>query len=166
MKVFVYGTLRKGEANAQLLSDASCTAEQCWTEGTLYDTGFGYPAMKPSASNRTFGELYEVNESELIHLDQLEGYSEGGKNNLYERIEQKVYTDKGETMAYLYVAGREDLLENKIKNGDWKEYRLSAIRQGSILYFAFGSCMDQKRFQEDGFAHYFKNMVGTAILSN
>jgi gamma-glutamylcyclotransferase (GGCT)/AIG2-like uncharacterized protein YtfP len=75
IKVFVYGTLRKGEANAQLLKGATCIAEQCWTDGDLYDTGYGYPAMKQTPNSRLFGELYTVTEEDLKRLDQLEGYT-------------------------------------------------------------------------------------------
>lgn len=165
--VFVYGTLRKGESNASLLKNAQCIAEQAWTNGILYDTGFGYPAVKKSANGRVFGELYKVTEQELERLDQLEGYVPGGENNLYERIKMPVFTDRGETEAYVYVAGRKDLLEAEIPGGDWKEYRL--LRKGQtdvVLYFAYGSCMDDKRFIEDGANHFFQNVKGVGILRN
>lgn len=166
MKVFVYGTLRKGEENAGLLCDAPCIAEQCRTNGFLYDTGYGYPAMKTSQNSRVYGELYEVTESQLGSLDVLEGYTPGGKSNLYERIERTVFTDKGPVNAYLYIAGKDSLLGKKISNGDWKEYRLFAQPQESVLYFAYGSCMDQKRFREDGVDHYFQDLLGAGVLMN
>ena len=165
-KVFVYGTLRKGEANDRLLENAACIAEQCWTNGILYDTGFGYPAVKQAQISQIFGELYTVTDSELMRLDQLEGYSEAGKNNLYERIQQTVYTDKGQFNAYIYVANKENLLKQKIPNGDWKEHNLLLRKMDSVFYFAYGSCMDQARFKQDGFAHYFQNMVGVGVLPN
>ena len=166
IKVFVYGTLRKGEANAQLLKGATCIAEQCWTDGDLYDTGYGYPAMKQTPNSRLFGELYTVTEEDLKRLDQLEGYTAGGTNNLYERIQQTVYTDKGATIATLYVASRALLLKRKIPNGDWKEHNLLLKQDDSVLYFAYGSGMDQKRICEAGFAHYFQNMLGVGVLTN
>lgn len=165
-KVFVYGTLRKGEANAHLLKSATCIAEQCWTNGSLYDTGYGYPAMRQTTFSRLYGELYEVTEDDLIRLDRLEGYSAGGTNNLYERIEQTVYTDKDASIAYMYVAGRTNLLKRKIPNGDWKEHNLLLKQCDSVLYFAYGSCMDQRRMGEDGFEHYFQNMLGVGVLPN
>ncbi len=70
-KVFVYGTLRKGERNDYLLKNATCIKEHCWTFGELYDTGYCYPAIKLSNEARVYGELYEVSDSELIELDQL-----------------------------------------------------------------------------------------------
>lgn len=166
IKVFVYGTLRKGEGNHRLLVGATCIAEQCWTAGYLYDTGYGYPAMKQSGFSQIFGELYSVTKEELKRLDQLEGYTPGGKNNLYERIQQTVYTDKGELVAQMYVANKVDLLKNKIPNGDWKEHKLLSGKSDSVLYFAYGSCMDKRRFEEDGYDHFFQNMIGIGVLDN
>ncbi|OLO26768.1 hypothetical protein BTR23_22035 [Alkalihalophilus pseudofirmus] len=166
INVFVYGTLRKGEANANLLKRAACIAEQCWTNGLLYDTGYGYPAMKQEPFSRIYGELYTLSEDDLKRLDQLEGYTSGGTNNLYERIEQTVYTDKGTSTAYMYVASKADLLKRKIPNGDWKEHNFLLKQSDTVLYFAYGSCMDQKRMVEAGFAHHFRNMLGVGILKN
>nr|WP_263327194.1 gamma-glutamylcyclotransferase family protein [Neobacillus sp. Marseille-Q6967] len=166
INVFVYGTLRKGEPNAHLLKSATCIAEQCWTNGVVYDTGYGYPAIKPTPSSRIYGELYSVTEEELGRLDQLEGYREGRKDNLYERIEQTVYTDKGSFQAYMYIASKENLLKKRIPNGDWKEHKLLLKQNDSVLYFAYGSCMDQERFIKDGFAYYFQSIIGVGILPN
>ncbi len=166
MKVFVYGTLRKGEANAKLLKNASCIAEQCWTNGVLYNTGYGYPTMKESKTSKVYGELYSVSEDDLKRLDQLEGYKEGSTNNLYERVEQTVFTDKGSCIAYMYVASKLNLLKTQIPNGDWKGYTLLSRKSDSVLYFAYGSCMDQQRFIDDGVPHYFENIIGTGVLMN
>lgn len=164
INVFVYGTLRKGERNAYLLKNSTCLAEQCWTDGSLYDTGFGYPAMKQSRSLKVYGELNFVTEVELKKLDHLEGYEPGGTNNLYERMEQTVYTDRGPTTAEVYIAGQTNLLNNRIPNGDWKEYRLLNKQLGTVLYFAYGSCMDHKRLIEHGKDHYFKHILGVGVL--
>lgn len=166
IKVFVYGTLRKGEANHRLVKEAACIAEQALVSGTLFDTGYGYPAMSQSPEAKIYGELYTVSEKELTRLDELEGYQEGAVNNLYERMQQTVYIDNGNHRAYLYVARKENLCQKKIPNGDWKEYKLLSQPKETVHYFAYGSCMDQKRFQEDGFVHYFQNMLGVGMLSN
>ena len=123
-------------------------------------------AVKQSKSNRVYGELYSVTDSELARLDQLEGYREGGKNNLYERIQQTVYTDKGQFTAYMYVANQENLLKKKLPNDDWKEHNLLSDTGDSVLYFAYGSCMDHNRFIQDGVAQYFQNMIGVGVLPN
>jgi gamma-glutamylcyclotransferase (GGCT)/AIG2-like uncharacterized protein YtfP len=132
INIFVYGTLRKREPNAQLLNSATCIAEQCWTNGLLYDTGYGYPAMTQATSLRIYGELYSVKEEVLVRLDQLEGYVEGKNDNLYERIEQTVYTDEGCINAYVYIASNVNLLKKKIPNGDWMKHKLSQKQNKSI----------------------------------
>ncbi len=132
INIFVYGTLRKGEANAQLLKSATCITEQCWTHGLLYDTGYGYPAMTQATVSRIYGELYSVTEEVLVRLDELEGYVEGRNDNIYERIEQTVYTDEGRITAYVYTASNVNLLKKKIPNGDWMEHKLSSKQNKSI----------------------------------
>ena len=82
VNVFVYGTLRKGEVNARLLKNAACKAEQCWTNGSLFDTDYGYPAMTQSPSSRVYGELYSVTAEELERLDA----SLVGRGELYSKI--------------------------------------------------------------------------------
>jgi gamma-glutamylcyclotransferase (GGCT)/AIG2-like uncharacterized protein YtfP len=166
MNLFVYGTLRNGEANAHHLKNATCIAEQCWTNGSLYDTGYGYPAMKQTGLSLMYGELYAVTEEELKRIDQLEGYTEGGSNNLYERMVQTVFTDKGSVTAYVYVARRANLLKSNIPNADWKEHKLLLKQDDHVLYFAYGSCMDQTRFIEDKVLDYFQNIIGIGVLTN
>ncbi len=48
INVFVSGTLLKGEVNHWLLEKAICIEEQSWSNGLLFDTGDGYPAMNQS----------------------------------------------------------------------------------------------------------------------
>ncbi|RSK27625.1 gamma-glutamylcyclotransferase [Bacillus sp. HMF5848] len=163
MKVFVYGTLRKGEGNARLLDGATCLAEQCWTDGALFDTGYGYPAMKQSQLDRVYGELYAVSDADLKRLDHLEGYIPGGTNNLYERIEQTVYTDKGSFTAFVYVASNSSLVKKHILSGDWKLYQFENSHS-KIVYFAYGSCMDDVRFKKQNVHHYFQNVIGSGKL--
>lgn len=181
--VFVYGTLRRHEANAHLLEKAEIVAEQAWVFGTLYDTGNGYPALvlKMPASDtgtKVYGELYRVTAQQLAALDELEGYREGRADNLYERVVATVHTDTGDYDAFLYVfpARRaEGLLP--IRWGDWKCHRLlpDPSLGGSWTeddedgaptwhYFAYGSCMDSERFETDGVAHWFQDVVGRGVL--
>lgn len=161
--VFVYGTLRKHERYHPLLSRAECLAEQCWTYGLLYDTGQGYPALLRNNDRRVYGELYRVTERELHDLDQLEGYAEQGSNNLYERVSQRVYTDRGPVEAYVYLYNdRNGATLTPIGLGDWKCRGL--LEEDEFLYFAYGSCMDNKRFQLHGVEPLFGEIVGVGRL--
>jgi gamma-glutamylcyclotransferase (GGCT)/AIG2-like uncharacterized protein YtfP len=162
--VFVYGTLRKHESNHYLLKGAELIARQCWTGGKLYDSHCGYPFLAKVQSSRVYGELYQVNDTQMKALDHLEGYHGPEKSNLYDRSLQKVYTDKGIYQAYVYVLpkGEEVMRMVEIKSGDWVIEKLQ--KQQSLFYFAYGSCMDTKRFEEAGVSRFFQNVKGRGIL--
>ncbi|WP_170843929.1 gamma-glutamylcyclotransferase [Mesobacillus persicus] len=163
--VFVYGTLRQHESNHHLLKNASCLWRQAWTNGILYDTGYGYPGLLASTTNRVYGEVYEVNGEQLKQLDLLEGYEEDGKNNLYERIIQTIHTDSGpvEAFVYLYLPAHVTELE-EIVFGDWKCRRY--LNRQEFLYFAYGSCMDDERFKLAGVHEQFARVKGCGVASN
>ncbi|WP_216831771.1 gamma-glutamylcyclotransferase [Alkalihalobacterium elongatum] len=161
-QVFVYGTLRQHESNHHLLKEARCVSRQCWTNGTLYDTGCGYPAMIASTSNRVYGEVYAVTDEQLKRLDELEGYAGEGKDNLYERITQVIYTDFETTEAFVYVFSNDNVCElDELEFGDWKCHRY--LQQDELLYFAYGSCMDEQRFQLAGVKYEFERVLGCGI---
>lgn len=162
--VFVYGTLRRHERNHYLLKGAELVAEQAWTEGKLFDTGFGYPALQESAADVVYGELYLVTEDQLHRLDELEGYSVKAHDNLYNRKKQLISHDTGKTKAFIYSIAKHNshMLKTHIKSGDWKEYHLR--KQDPILYFAYGSCMDHARFKLAKVDQYFQKVTGTGIL--
>jgi gamma-glutamylcyclotransferase (GGCT)/AIG2-like uncharacterized protein YtfP/cation transport regulator ChaC len=162
--VFVYGTLRRYERNHYLLKGAELVAEQAWTNGKLYDTGFGYPALRETRTGLVYGELYLVSEKVLRRLDELEGYSVDSKDNLYNRKKQVISYDTGSNEAYIYTIAEhnQQMLKTPINSGDWKEYQL--LNHNPILYFAYGSCMDDARFKLAKVDHYFQNVTGTGIL--
>ena len=122
--VFVYGTLRKNESNHFLLKEATLIARKAWTNGRLFDTGLGYPALKESMNDRVYGEIYLVSEEQLYRLDELEDYRPNDRNNLYNRKKQVVFYDTDKIEAYLYFISehQESLLKNHIESGDWKIY--------------------------------------------
>lgn len=162
MYVFVYGTLRMDERNHNLLASAKKIAEQAWTLGRLYDTGQGYPGLIRHKKERVYGELYKVTKSTLTKLDELEGYVKGSSHNLYERERRKVYTDHGEVYAYVYRYLGQVAEESYIPYGDWKVYQL--MKENKLLYFAYGSCMDDQRFRLAGVEAYFQHVLGCGRL--
>ncbi|MDQ0268406.1 gamma-glutamylcyclotransferase [Cytobacillus purgationiresistens] len=165
--LFVYGTLRKHEHNHHLLNNSICIAEQAWVFGNLFDSGQEYPTlMVKDKSDKVYGELYQVPSHHFKELDELEDYVPGRKNNLYERIEQTVFTDAGEKSAFVYVIIEEPSQAKKIRYGDWKLYHLINNCPETTYYFAYGSCMDTERFSKAQADQYFMDVKGAAVLIN
>ncbi|MEH7456601.1 gamma-glutamylcyclotransferase family protein [Bacillus sp. JJ1127] len=122
--VFVYGTLRKQQANAHYLYGATCIADEAWTHGKLFDTNEGYPAMICTKEEKVYGEIYAVSDRVLQKLDDLEEYTGNAETDLYERITQTVYFANREINAYVYIAQDKEMLQRPIISGNWVEYRI------------------------------------------
>lgn len=168
MKVFVYGTLRKEERNAYYLNGANCLYENAWVSGTLYDTKRGYPVLflngLENLTNKVYGEIYDVNRDTLKTMDILEGYVEGGAENVYERTVIKAHTDEGALDdVIIYVAGSTlQHCQKVIPLGDWNVY--TYLKKTELYYFAYGSCMDNERFKQAEVDHHFTDIVGRGVL--
>jgi len=102
MKVFVYGTLKKGYMNNYLLADATYI-DDAVTKGNKWgmDNYIYYPAVFPDTSRTAgyiYGEIWEIDKSILSNLDRLEGYP-----SFYTRsIIKVVDTDGKEHEAIMY----------------------------------------------------------------
>ena len=83
-KVFVYGTLLTGECNAHR---AGCARRQkAWALGTIYDTGWRFPAFTKNGRTRVAGEVLTVDDDGFRSMDALEGYP-----RLYRREQIRVH---------------------------------------------------------------------------
>jgi gamma-glutamylcyclotransferase (GGCT)/AIG2-like uncharacterized protein YtfP len=71
-RVFVYGTLRRGEANHDRIAGALRLGPARAVGFSLLDMG-PYPGMRPG-SGVVFGELYAVDDRHLEALDDFEGH--------------------------------------------------------------------------------------------
>lgn len=113
-KVFVYGTLLSGERNARCAMNAR--RQKAWTLGTIYDTGWGYPAFVKRGQTRIVGELLTVNRAGFLSMDHLEGYP-----NLYRREQIQVnLVGGGRVLAWVYIMNRLPKSATIIKGGDWR----------------------------------------------
>ncbi|WP_430785703.1 gamma-glutamylcyclotransferase [Virgibacillus flavescens] len=162
--LFVYGTLRKNEQNHTLLGDAKEINKQCWVEGSLYDTGNGYPVLVQGGDTNVYGELYEVTQNQLELIDELEGYKKNDTNNLFERVHVDVVNDIGHCMKAITYVGGTSLINSKkwIETGDWNVHKY--LNELELLYFAYGSCMDDERFVLQKVDHHFKDVLGCGSL--
>lgn len=117
--VFVYGTLRRGCGNHDLLTGARFVATGRTVEQlTMVDLG-AFPAVVPfCGSTPIVGEIYEVDAATLERLDRLEGYP-----HHYDRRRFAVEpddADKARCTPWVYVYRRLPLGSyDVVAGGDW-----------------------------------------------
>lgn len=94
--VFVYGTLKPGEANFAAYCEGKVISQvACYTWGDLYALPVGYPAMT-EGKNKVWGVLLSFADPQILEsLDRLEGYqSERAAHlNSYYRALVSVYDE-------------------------------------------------------------------------
>ncbi len=88
-----------------------------------------YPAAVPSEKDQyIIGELYRINNSDefewaMAQLDDYEGVNvEHGDTPLYRRERTTVYTNDGQTEAWVYWFNRDTSGKPNIESGDVLEY--------------------------------------------
>ena len=95
-KVFVYGTLMRGESNHQFLRKARFLGPARTSPGyRLFSVG-PYPVLCPGGRQSVKGEVYGVSKRELALLDELEDYP-----LLYQR--RPIATPYGRAWVYLQL---------------------------------------------------------------
>lgn len=126
--VFVYGTLLKGQGNGRMLEDSELIGVgQTEKHFTMHCNG-AFPAITEEESYHVQGEVYQVTEDTLEHLDMLEGYRLGRVNNLYERKLITVQLESGRRVnAWVYYQKRLSGRMERCSHGDFraiiKQYR-------------------------------------------
>ena len=114
IKVFVYGTLLSGERNARWALGAR--RHPAWTHGTIYDTGYGFPAFTREVTTKVVGELLTVDQAGFDSMDRLEGHP-----RLYRREEIEVYGECiGRHRAWVYIMNNLPSTAKVIASGDWR----------------------------------------------
>lgn len=111
-RVFVYGTLRKGESNQHYLQEGLLIEDEVWAKGyEMYDLIY-YPVAVPSEVGHIKGEIWQIDENCLAEIDKLEGIEEGLYTRIFDNLLQ----------AYIYIRPNSKGLTGipKITQGDWK----------------------------------------------
>ena len=118
VKLIVYGTLMSGERNHRFCRNA-ISITPCTVTGTLYDTGYGFPAFAPEGDGEVNAELIEIPLADWADVDRLEGYP-----RLYDRqLLQATLADGSEATGWVYIMTELPEQAKVIESGDWKEYR-------------------------------------------
>lgn len=127
-RVFVYGTLKRGNGNHHLLSRSEFIGKATTAPEFRLLSAFRnvFPYLVPGDKS-IIGEVFEVDDETLRHLDQLEGYRPGAKNNHYNRVTIPVNVG-GEAMDVLVYVLNVDMEEDLSKydefpGNDWKSGR-------------------------------------------
>lgn len=114
-RVAVYGTLKRGFSNHHLLQHADYLGEAVLTDITLYDLGW-FPAARLEPSRGVRVEVFDIDESTLEALDQLEGYhSWQPEHSFYQR--HQLSTPLGMVWVYIYNRPVQGL--EVITKGEW-----------------------------------------------
>ena len=129
--VFVYGSLKRGEANWRLA--AHCTSrETAVARGTLYQQRNGFPAMTTQGDGQVHGELLRFDDlgPTLQNLDKLERYDPAEpQNSKYIRVPLEVVGVSGQTLrAWGYVFTPETVKQTgcrPIASGVWQGSRIA-----------------------------------------
>ena len=140
--VFVYGSLKKGYSNSDLLLNEKYLGEfETLDKFSMVSLGT-FPGVFLSGKASTIkGELYKVSEDCMLRLDELEGYH-GDENSLhssiqgneeafpsltpsfYDRVQIQISNPSGDiSIAWIYYLPNEmDYLDFKpIPSGNWVE---------------------------------------------
>jgi gamma-glutamylcyclotransferase (GGCT)/AIG2-like uncharacterized protein YtfP len=117
MKIFVYGTLLRGESNHHLLQNAKFLGGDRLANAQLFDLG-EYPMILPGAGI-VQGEIYLVSEEILMKLDVLEEHP-----IIYCRTS---VTLQSGTVAQVYW-GRPQYAQGfpGITGGDWRQRNVNS----------------------------------------
>lgn len=83
MRIFCYGTLKRGYGNNRLLQDAEFVGREILWGYKLYDAGFPVAAPGSERGTGVWGEIWDIEDNQQIlhNLDRLE--SEG---RMYHRV--------------------------------------------------------------------------------
>ncbi|WP_414513008.1 gamma-glutamylcyclotransferase [Nostoc sp. PCC 9305] len=126
VRVFVYGTLKPGEANyKRYCAGKVVDFKRAFVQGKLFALPMGYPAMTPGDS-QVYGYLLSFSHPKILNeLDVLEDYQPNRQTpeNLYNRQIIEVYEPQslslGWAWIYLMTLEQVDRLGGFLQPGGW-----------------------------------------------
>ena len=127
-KVFVYGTLMKGETNHDFLQNATFLDKTVIEGYDMYNVGW-YPAII-DGEGLAIGEVYSVPVEDMPSIDSLEG-----EGSLYEKRCVRITVNGVPDFAFVYVYL--DDCSDLSKIPSWREH---------VWYVSYGSNMLGERF--------------------
>jgi gamma-glutamylcyclotransferase (GGCT)/AIG2-like uncharacterized protein YtfP len=123
-RLFVYGTLMRGEANAHLMSAARFVGEARTVTAYQLRLLEGYPALLPGGRTAVRGEIHLVDTRLLAALDDFEGHP-----SLFRRQAVNL-AGGGQAEAYLFAQPAAVSAAPLLIDGDWRRWRGSQAAAG------------------------------------
>ncbi len=118
--LFVYGSLKKGFDNHQILSKYAKRLGKATTvkKFGMFEDSFGnYPYLISIPHTRVHGELYQITRRELMEkIDKFEGVPE-----YYQRKKIEVKSHHGVQRAFVYIQSHTATPANQKHLSEWKE---------------------------------------------
>ena len=119
-RLFVYGTLRSGQAARSLIANHVVAAEPASARGQMFALADGYPGFLPGPEGRVVGEVMTLSDlaAAFALLDAYEGED-------FTRALHEVQLADGTVLwAWCYVLSSPSLAEEgePIPGGDWAAY--------------------------------------------
>lgn len=135
-RIFVYGTLLKGEGNHRLITSQQFEGEGYIRGFNLYDLGY-YPGIRPSGhpEHVVYGEAYLIDDRTLEKVNELEG-----EGSLYLLQYTDVTMGDKTVTAGVYVYNYLCRKSSRIHSGCWKQRK---------IYIAYGSNMNTQQMLGD-----------------
>jgi len=117
-RVFVYGTLRSGQAARSLIENHVVRAEPATIQGHIYAFPLGFPGLV-DGDGVVQGEIMWLTDlaASLALLDAYEGEE-------FQRVLKKVHRQSGDEWAWCYILVDPSTvtLGERISDGDWIKY--------------------------------------------
>jgi gamma-glutamylcyclotransferase (GGCT)/AIG2-like uncharacterized protein YtfP len=119
-RLFVYGTLRSGQAARSLIANHVMAAEPASARGRMFALADGYPGFLPGPDGRVVGEVMTLSDlaAAFALLDAYEG------EDFVRSLHEVDLASGGVVWAWCYVLASPTLAEEgeAIPGGDWAEY--------------------------------------------
>jgi gamma-glutamylcyclotransferase (GGCT)/AIG2-like uncharacterized protein YtfP len=134
--LFVYGSLKKGFDNHDLLSKSAKRLGKATTVGkfAMYEDSFGnYPFLVKQPISKIEGELYEIKRKELLDaIDEFEGAPE-----YYQRKKIRIKSHHGENVAFTYIREKIDIDKDQKPLNRWENDTDYKVKKLDKLLEAF-----------------------------
>jgi len=111
MKLFVYGTLKKGFRLNRYL-DGELVAEGVLENYDMYTNANGYYPIITKGSGKVFGEIWEVTNKNFQTLDLIESE--------YDKVSEKIKTNDAEIECVVYTQSTKPCGCTQIDDGIFK----------------------------------------------